>query len=90
MHFFFKNGLVDNLDNGYAPKEEVQDPSPQIEEQQPPQLMPKTTAIPRVLSDEEYPGPLNFEVQLDPCGSKNPWVVSKHFRLAAIIFLMCL
>lgn len=40
-----------------------------------------TAAIPRVLSTEEYPGPLNFEVTLDPLGSKNPWVVSVKIHL---------
>lgn len=55
-----------------------QEPPSQIDEIP---LIPKPAAIPRVLSDEEYPGPLNFEVHLDPCGSKNPWVVSKTLFL---------
>lgn len=53
-------------------KQEIEEPQAPIEK---PQL--QRTAIPLVLSSEEYAGPLNFEVLLDPNGAKQPWVVSR-------------
>lgn len=39
-------------------------------------LPPPLPTHPRLLTNEEYPGPYNFEVDLDPNGTKNPWIVS--------------
>lgn len=45
---------------------------------------PILPAHPRTLTNEEYPGPHNFEVDLDPNGSKNPWVVSVNWIMMGL------
>lgn len=35
--------------------------------------------ISNILSNEEYPGPFEFEVDICPNGSKNPWVVRIYY-----------
>ncbi|VEN41505.1 unnamed protein product, partial [Callosobruchus maculatus] len=84
QQYLFKNLGTINVDEvagniGYAIFSEGEDQDSILIEDYKTELEQTITpapAVEHVLTNEEYTGPFNFEVLIDPNGSKNAWVYS--------------
>ncbi|KAJ8911604.1 hypothetical protein NQ315_015938 [Exocentrus adspersus] len=72
VNIFNENTASINDESGYTDEKDFKEES--LFMSTPEHVM--SPVISNILSNEEYPGPFEFEVDICPNGSKNPWVYS--------------